>query len=49
MNTSQLCERVLIFAEAQGNAKFIIKENPFVIHRMPQMLLVQFLASTLQS
>ena len=40
---------VLIFAAPHGNAKFIMKENPFVIHRMPRMLLVQFLTSTLQS
>ena len=49
VNTSRLYEFALIFTESPGNAKFIMKENPFVIHRMPRMLLVQFLTSTLQS
>ena len=48
VNTSRLYEFVLIFAESHGNAKFIMKENPFVIHRMPRMLLTSFNKCCLQ-
>ena len=39
---------VLIFSAPHGNAKFIMKENPFVIHRMPRMLLTSFNKCCLQ-